>query len=554
MAKMEKIAHVKDLEFVDTDKIEKIEKKENKKGIKGMAYRFLKGDKIKNKNKIKKDKQELINNINKNIDDMNKKIFYAMQEQIALIFRYYSVDVFKKELNRVMKGAGSLMYGLYADWQLPTMEEVQRKVTLKFNEATLKSLNEKVLDRPSEDDLGKISEKFNEWKQDFDKNYINRIKSMLKLLIAMKWKKLISAAKKSISARGFARNVEKIPRIVLDPLKKHIENVFGNCDYDSVQKINNYISDFENALPVYESKEIKNDTYEFFNSVYNRQSAAFADEYKDASALGKNVTNTTYLLFKYAAAFSDEANNVYSQLVEKVDNMVLEEINKDIEPTVKKLLPILTKLKQHIYTDVFRQADYDLLNDICGYTDEFIKALKDYKKIYISNDACDFFNSFISNNKIRVDKNIGVTNTVWLLIGYSSKQFSIESFLEKIDKDILCEIKNIINNHKSVIEKRIRALANNQIESKNKKKLTKEDAEKNKDKAPLVSALIRLSDIIVNLKGKLSDNETRLLTKFLEDNYKSFVCLEGPAVSNILVEDKETEKIIISFMNFLCKR
>ena len=82
----------------------------------------------------------------------------------------------------------------------------------------------------------------------------------------------------------------------------------------------------------------------------------------------------------------------------------------------------------------------------------FIKALKDYKKIYISNDACDFFNSFISNNKIRVDNNIGVTNTVWLLIGYSSNQFSIESFLEKIDKDILCEIKNIINNHKSVIK------------------------------------------------------------------------------------------------------
>ena len=97
-------------------------------------------------------------------------------------------------------------------------------------------------------------------------------------------------------------------------------------------------------------------------------------------------------------------------------------------------------------------------------------------------------------------------------------------------------------------------MANNQIESKNKKKLTKEDAEKNQDKAPLVSALIKLSDIIVNLKGKLSDNETRLLTKFLKDNYKSFVCLKDPAVSNILVQDKETEKIIISFMNFLCKR
>ena len=450
---MEKIPHFNDIKFVDTDKIEKIEKKENKKGIKGMAYRFLKGDKIKNKNKIKKDKQELINNINKNIDDMNKKIFDAVEEQIALIFRYYSVDVFKKELNRVMKGAGTLMYGLYADWHIPTFKEAKREVTLKFNEATLKSLNEEVLDRPSEDDLGKISEKFNEWKQDFDKNYISRIKTMLKLLIAMKWKKLISAAKKSISARGFARNVEKIPRIVLDPLKEHIENVFGNCNYDSVQKINNYISDFKNALPRYELKEIKNDTYEFFNSVYNRLSAAFADEYKDASALGENVTNTTYLLFKYAAAFSDEANNVYNQLVEKVDNIVLEEINKNIEPTVKQLLPILTKLKQHIiYTDVFRYADYDLLNDICGYIDEFIKALKDYKKIYISNDACDFFNSFISNNKIRVDNNIGVTNTVWLLIGYSSNQFSIESFLEKIDKDILCEIKNIINNHKSVIK------------------------------------------------------------------------------------------------------
>ena len=278
---------------VDTDKIEKIEKKENKRGIKGMAYRFLKGDKIKNKNKIKKDKQELINNINKNIDDINEKIRNAMLEQIPLIFRYYSVNVFKEELNRVMKGAGSLMHGLYVDWQLPTIKEVQRKVTLKFNEATLKSLNEEVLDQSSEDNLGKISENFNKWKQDFDKNYISRIKTMLKLLIAMKWKKLISAAKKSISARGFARNVEKIPRIVLDPLKEHIENVFGNCNYDSVQKINNYISDFKNALPGYELKEIKNDTYEFFNSVYNRLSAAFADEYKDASALGKNVTNTS---------------------------------------------------------------------------------------------------------------------------------------------------------------------------------------------------------------------------------------------------------------------
>jgi len=176
----------------------------------------------------------------------------------------------------------------------------------------------------------------------------------------------------------------------------------------------------------------------------------------------------------------------------------------------------------------------------------------------VSKDTCNFFNSIVSDQRMSGYKSTTMSNTMYLLFKYNScdndEKELLEKFLEKIDKDILREIKDIINRQKSVIKKRILALANNQIESKNKKKLTKEDAEKNQDKAPLVSALIRLSNIIVNLKGKLSDNETRLLTKFLKDNYKSFVCLKDPAVSNILVQDKETEKIIISFMNFLCKR
>lgn len=359
---------------------------------------------------------------------------------------HYSSGVFEKTLNKKIPGSGNLMWGLYADWftseRRKIIKQVAASICDQFHEIAPCSRDTHLMS------LEKIRKSFDTFLENYiyvkgvDCGYKGWVKSAMKFVLAKEWSKLLDDAEKSIQARGIERNIKKIPSKVLDPLKEHIENVFRKYDYNSVKKLNEYILNFKTALVNHEKSNVSNEVYEFFNDVSGRNVADFSKHYANPSSLGDGVTNTTYLLYKYATGFSDVANTIYKQLVEKSERMVFNEIKTILGDKNSKFIDYMLKF---------------------------------------------------ANERISVNPEI-----------------------------------------------------------KDKKELDLEDYKKSAYRLPFVNAFINLYGIIKEHKGSLSTREKSDINKFLNVKYKNYVCLEEPITNFNRSIDKETRRIIMSFINIFC--